>query len=24
VIGSALVLQEILQPPLCMRRRPFR
>jgi hypothetical protein len=24
VIGSALVLQEILQPPLCMRRRPVR
>lgn len=24
VIGSALVLQEILQPPLCLRRRPFR
>ena len=24
VIGSALVLQEILQPPICMRRRPFR
>jgi hypothetical protein len=24
VIGSALVLQEILQPPLCMRRRQLR
>ena len=24
VIGSALVLQEILQPPLCMRRRQIR